>query len=74
MKVKALTNFAGIETMHRGETKNIKDEVASDLIKCGYVEEVEEPVSQPPAGSADDGAATPPAKGNRKSADKSNNK
>lgn len=89
MKVKTLTNFAGIETMHRGETKNIKDEVASDLIKCGYAEAVEKPVSLPPAGGAEDGATgeednaaggtedgatTPPAKGSRKSADKSNNK
>ena len=88
MKVKALTNFAGIETMHCGEVKNINDEVASDLIKCGYVEAVEEPVSQPPAGTddgaageddnavggADDGAATPPVKGSQKTAAKSNNK
>ena len=74
MKVKALTNFAGIEAMHRGETKNINDEVAADLIKCGYVEAAEEPASQPPAGGTDDGAATPPVKGSRKSADKSNNK
>ena len=89
MKVKALTNFAGIETMHCGEVKNINDEVASDLIKCGYVEAVEKPASQPPAGGADvgaageddnavggtdDGAATPPVKGSRKSAAKSNNK
>ena len=56
MKVKALTNFAGIETMHCDEVKNINDEVASDLINCGYVEAVEEPVSQPPAGGAEDGA------------------
>ena len=90
MKVKALTSFAGPVTMFGGEIKDITDDkVLNDLIKCGYVEAVEELVSQPPAGGAEDGAtgeednaaggaedgaATPPVKGSRKSAAKSNNK
>lgn len=42
MKVKALIPFAGIVTMGTGEVKQIPDDVARDLLSCGYVEAVEE--------------------------------
>ncbi len=43
MKVRALINFASIEaTLTAGQQADISDEVANDLITCGYVEAVEE--------------------------------
>ncbi len=61
MKVKALTSFAGPVTMFGGETRDITDEkVLNDLIKCGYVEAVEDAKASPPP-AEDDGSAEPPA-------------
>ena len=46
MKVKAKKSFAGIVTMHGGETKEIANEpIAESLIACGYVEAVNETVN-----------------------------
>lgn len=43
MKVKALICFASTEaTLSTGQEANISDEVAKDLIDCGYVESLEE--------------------------------
>ncbi len=57
MKVKALTSFAGPVTMFGGETRDITDEkVLNDLIKCGYVEAVEDAKASPPP-AEDDGKA-----------------
>ena len=56
MKVKALTSFAGPITMFGGETRNITDEkVLNDLIKCGYVEAVEDAKASPPPANTDGG-------------------
>jgi hypothetical protein len=42
MKVRALTNFAGVLTMQRGEEKEYDNEdVLSDLLRAGYIERVE---------------------------------
>ena len=57
MKIKAVTNFAGIVTMHRGEVKDVKDEIATDLVKCGYVEAVKDAKASPPPAQNDDGKA-----------------
>jgi len=40
-KVKALTPFAGLVTMGIGEIRQIPDDIARDLIACGYAEEIE---------------------------------
>lgn len=43
MKVKALIGFATVEaTLSPGQEANLSDEVAKDLIACGYVESLEE--------------------------------
>lgn len=41
VKVRALTPFAGLVTMGIGEVREIPDEIARDLVSCGYAEEVE---------------------------------
>jgi hypothetical protein len=40
MKVKALVSFAGAFSMGKGEVREVDDSLLSDLISCGYVEEV----------------------------------
>lgn len=40
MLIKAKVSFAGIETMAAGETREVCEEVASDLLRAGYVAEV----------------------------------
>jgi len=40
MKVKALVSFAGVVSMMPGETREISPEIAENLIKANYVEEV----------------------------------
>ena len=40
MKVKALVPFAGEVVMNTGETREVSDEIAKDLINAGYVEKV----------------------------------
>lgn len=43
MKVKAIISFASVEaTLSPGQEANLSDEVAKDLIACGYVESLEE--------------------------------
>ena len=43
MKVRALISFASTEaTIAPGQEAEISNEVAKDLIACGYVEEVKE--------------------------------
>lgn len=40
---KALISFAGIVTMAKGQEAEIKDiEIAKDLLKAGYIEEVKQ--------------------------------
>lgn len=67
MKVKALTSFAGPETMFGGEIKDIADkQVLDDLIKCGYVEAVEDAkVSSTPAKNSDNKASQKLDKSNK---------
>lgn len=43
MKVKALKNFAGIVSMHKGQVKEVKDDIAKGLAKGGLVEAVSSP-------------------------------
>lgn len=41
MLVRALVNFAGAFSMHKGEEKECSDEaILQDLLQCRYVEEV----------------------------------
>lgn len=37
MKVKALVSFAGAVSMYAGETRDIDDNIARDLLHAGYV-------------------------------------
>ena len=46
MLLKAKTSFAGVETMSVGEIKNVKKEIAEDLIRAGYCEEIKEKSSK----------------------------
>lgn len=40
MLIKAKISFAGIETMAAGETREVSEEVAADLLRAGYAVEV----------------------------------
>lgn len=40
MLIKAKVSFAGLVTMASGETREVCDEVGSDLIRAGYAVEV----------------------------------
>lgn len=41
MKIKALVNFSGVFSMHKGEVRECSnDATLKDLLKAGYVEEV----------------------------------
>lgn len=40
MLVKAKISFAGTETMAAGETREVSEEVAADLLRAGYAVEV----------------------------------
>jgi len=40
MKIKALIPFVGQVTMGAGDTRDVPDEVAKDLIDAGYAEKV----------------------------------
>lgn len=43
MLVRAKVSFAGTFSMHKGEVKECNDEVVlQDLLKAGYIEEVEQ--------------------------------
>lgn len=43
MKVKATTSFAGEICMAAGEVRDVPEDVAAPLLKCGYLEPVEVP-------------------------------
>ena len=43
MKVKAIKSFAGVVTMGTGEEREVDSVVAKDLLRAGYVVEVEKP-------------------------------
>jgi len=58
MKVIATLSFAGVVTMYKGECKDIPEDTAADLIKCGYVEAVD---NTPPANATPPKDNTPPA-------------
>ena len=47
MKVKATTNFAGKICMAAGEVRDVPEDVAAPLLKCGYLEAVETPDQTP---------------------------
>lgn len=40
MLIKAKVSFAGIVTMSKGETREVCEEVAADLLRAGYAVEV----------------------------------
>lgn len=40
VKIKALVSFAGKVTMVAGEVRDVKDEIAEDLIQAKYAEKV----------------------------------
>lgn len=41
MKIRALVNFAGVFSMHKGEIRECSDKtILQDLLSCGYVEKV----------------------------------
>jgi hypothetical protein len=53
MRIKALISFSGMVAMYPGEVRNVRDEIAQDLIRAGHAEEV------PPLGGAGLGDAQP---------------
>lgn len=40
MLIKAKISFAGLVTMSKGETREVCEEVAADLLRAGYASEV----------------------------------
>lgn len=58
MKVKAVIGFAGAVSMAAGEVRDVREDVAAPLLKCGYLEAVEE--TPAPANEGN----TPPANEN----------
>ena len=40
MLIKAKLSFAGLVTMSKGETREVCEEVAADLLRAGYAAEV----------------------------------
>lgn len=42
MKVRATTNFAGEICMAVGETRDVPESIAAPLMRCGYLEMVED--------------------------------
>lgn len=47
MKVRAKTSFFGIESMRKGEERDLKDQrIVNDLLRAGYIELLEKP--EPP--------------------------
>lgn len=40
MLIKAKVSFAGLVTMSKGETRDVNEEVAADLLRAGYASEV----------------------------------
>lgn len=43
MLIKAKVSFAGLVTMSKGETREVSEEVAADLLRAGYAVEVKSP-------------------------------
>ena len=48
MKVKATTNFAGEVCMATGEVRDIPENIAAPLLKCGYLELAEPEKAEEP--------------------------
>ena len=47
MKVRALISFSGLVSMRKGEVKEIRDKnIVTDLLRAGYVEQMEKPKSK----------------------------
>ncbi len=54
MKIKALKSFAGIVSMHRGEIKDVVEDIAAELIACGYAVKSEQKKSASGKGGKSD--------------------
>ena len=54
MEIKALKNFSGLVTMTAGEARNVRDEIARDLISAGYAEAVKPAPVKPPKTEKED--------------------
>lgn len=39
-EIKAIMPFAGVVSMAAGETKEVSNEIAADLVSAGYAEEI----------------------------------
>ena len=48
MKVKATTNFAGEVCMATGEARDVPENIAAPLLKCGYLELAEPEKAEAP--------------------------
>ena len=48
MKVKATTNFAGEVCMATGEVRDVPENIAAPLLKCGYLELAEPEKAEEP--------------------------
>lgn len=46
MLYKALVTFAGMASMHAGEVRELDDNMAADLLRAGYIEQVPADTSQ----------------------------
>ena len=40
-KYKATVGFCGIVSMYQGEVRELPEEIAAELLACGYIEEAE---------------------------------
>ena len=47
MIIKALTGFAGVVSMFKGEEKDIDDKIALDLVRAGYAVACDPPKPKP---------------------------
>jgi len=47
MRIKALKSFTGLVTMVTGEERNVRQEIADDLINAGYAVAVETQPTEP---------------------------
>lgn len=52
MKVKATTNFAGEVCMATGEVRDVPENIAAPLLKCGYLELAEPEKAEEPEKAA----------------------
>lgn len=67
MKIKALVSFAGSATMAVGEIKDVPDEIAADVIRCGFAAPAEEPAEEPVEKPTEEAAEEPAEKPAKKS-------